>query len=209
MVDTFKRPVGERDLIIETGRMAGQAGGAVLVSYGDSVVLVTACTSKPREGIDFFPLTVDYEERLYAAGKIPGSFFRREGRPSTGATLTARLTDRPLRPLFPKGFRNEVQIIITVLSADQENDPDVLAIVGASTALSISEIPFEGPVSAVRVGHLGGEFVINPTFAQLKDSPLDMVVAGTRDAIVMVEAGAQEVPEDLMVEALRRGQEAN
>ena len=209
MIETFQCPLGERPLIIEVGKLAAQASGAVSVRYGDSVVLVTACTSQPREGINFFPLTVDYEERLYAAGKIPGSFFRREGRPSTGAILTARLTDRPLRPLFPQGFRQEVQIVVTALSADQENDPDVLSIVGASAALSISEIPFQGPVGAVRVGYVDGQFVINPTFAQLKNSALDLMVAGTRDSVVMVEAGIQELPEEIVLEGVRVGQKAN
>ncbi len=209
MVKRFECTIGSRPLSIEVGRLAEQANGAVTVRYGDSVVLVTACTSPPREGVDFLPLTVDYEERLYAAGKIPGSWFRREGRPSAEAILSARLIDRPLRPLFPKGFRHEVQIIVTVLSADQENDPDMLAIVGSSAALSISDIPFQGPVAAVRVGYLDGHFVINPTFAQLKDSALDLVVAGTREAVVMVEAGARQVSEEIVLEAVRRGQEAN
>src|SRR5688572_25057916 len=156
--------IGSRPMIIETGKLAEQAGGAVTVQYGDTIVLATATASKaPREGIDFFPLTVDFEERLYAAGKIPGSFPRREGRPSEYGILTARLTDRPLRPLFPKGFRNDVQIIITPLSADQENDADVLAINGASAALMISDIPFDGPVGAVRIGHIGETFIANPT----------------------------------------------
>jgi polyribonucleotide nucleotidyltransferase len=163
----------------------------------------------PREGMDFFPLTIDYEERLYAAGKIPGSFFRREGRPTSQAIITCRLTDRPLRPLFPKGMRNETQVIGTVLSADQENDPDVLAITGASAALVISDIPFDGPIAGTRVGYINGEFVVNPTYAQLNDSEIDLVVAGTRDAVVMVEAGANEVPESLMLEAIRIGQDVN
>ena len=189
--------------------MAGQANGAVVMRYGDSMVLVTACMGAPREGMDFFPLTIDYEERLYAAGKIPGSFFRREGRPSSGAILTDRLTDRPLRPLFPKGMRNEVQVIATVLSADQENDPDILTITGASAALTISDIPFDGPIAGTRVGYVNGQFVVNPTFAQLGDSELDLVVAGGRDAVVMVEAGATEVAEPLILEAIRIGQDAN
>ncbi|HXG35905.1 MAG TPA: polyribonucleotide nucleotidyltransferase [Dehalococcoidia bacterium] len=209
VVQTFHREIGGRTLSLEIGRVASQANGAVIIRYADTVALVTACMSNPREGADFFPLTVDYEERLYAAGKIPGSWFRREGRPTTSGILSARLTDRPLRPLFPKGFRNEVQIIVTILSADQENDPDILSISGASAALVISDIPFEGPVAAVRVGYLDGEFIINPTFAQLKDSRLDLVVAGTRDAVVMVEAGVNELPEDIVMEAIRRGQEAN
>ena len=180
------------------------------VRYGDSLLLVTACAApKAREGLDFFPLTIDYEERLYAAGKIPGSFFRREGRPTEAATLAARLTDRPLRPLFPKGFRNETQVVCAVLAVDEENDPGILGIIGASCALGISEIPFDGPVSATRVGYVDGEVMINPTFAQIELSDLDMVVAGTRGAIAMVEAGAKVVSEDLVVEAVRRAQEIN
>ncbi len=202
--------VGERPLVIETGRLASQADGAVTVQYGDTLVLVSACvSSEPRQGTDFLPLTVDYEERHYAAGKIPGSFIRRESRPSQAAILADRLTDRSLRPLFPKSFRNDIQVVITVLSADQENDPDVLAIVGASAALSLSAIPFEGPVGAVRVGCLDGELVLNPTFTQLVDSSLDLVVASTSDSLVMVEAGAKEVPDSLILEAIKFGQQAN
>jgi polyribonucleotide nucleotidyltransferase len=190
--------------------LAGQANGAVSVRYGDTVVLVTACASpQVREGVDFLPLTIDYEERLYAAGKIPGGWFRREGRPSAEAVLAARLTDRPLRPLFPKGFRNDIQIIVTVLSADQENDPDVLAFIGAATALCMSDIPFDTPVSAVRVGYVDGQYVANPTFSQLKESLLDLVVASTKDALVMVEGGARGVPEELMLGALAFGHEVN
>jgi polyribonucleotide nucleotidyltransferase len=197
-------------LTMETGRLAGQADGSVLVRYGDTVVLVTACaTERPREGIDFFPLTIDYEERLYAAGKIPGSFFRREGRPTTEAVLAARLTDRPLRPLFPKGFRNDVQIVITVLSADQENSPDVLGTIGASTAACVSSIPFGGPVSSVHVGYVNGEYVVMPTFSQLKDSELDLTISSTSEAVMMVEAGASGVSEELILGAIRAGHEAN
>ena len=197
-------------LTISTGVLAGQADGAVTVRFGDTLILVTACMENtPRPGIDFLPLTVDYEERLYAAGKIPGSFFRREGRPGQDATLTARLTDRPLRPLFPKGFYNDIQIVITVLSADMENDPAALAIVGASAALSISRIPFFDPVGAVTVGYIDGRLVLNPTFSELDISQLDLVVAGTRDSIVMVEAGASEVAEELMLDAIRYGHEAS
>src|SRR5579884_1999204 len=186
-----------RTLSLETGKVANQANGAVLARYGDTVVLATATsTGRPREGIDFFPLTIEFEERLYAVGRIPGSFFRREGRPTAEAILDARLTDRPLRPLFPKGFRNEVQIIITVLSADQENDPDVLGTIAASAALCISDIPFEGPVSSVRIGFKDGEFIVNPTYAEREQGGLDLVVASTRDAVVMVEAGANEIPEE-------------
>jgi polyribonucleotide nucleotidyltransferase len=200
---------GEQEIFIETGSLAQQAGGAVTVRVGDAVLLATATTSqKPREGIDFFPLTVDYEERLYAAGRIPGSFFRREGRPSEAAILLVRLVDRPLRPLFPKGYRNDVQIILTALSADQDNYLDIPAIVGASTALMISDIPFHGPVGAVRVGYVDGEHVFNPTAAQMEHSILDLRMAGTEDAILMVEAGAHEVPEDMLLEALKLGHQA-
>src|SRR5579863_6398974 len=193
--------VGGKTLSLETGRLARQADGAVVVRCGDSMVLVTATMSAgPREGIDFFPLTCDYEEKMFAAGKIPGGFFKREGRPGERATLTARLMDRPLRPLFPKGFRNDVQVVATVLSTDQENDPDVLAICGASAALSISDIPFNGPVAGVRVGYLDGEFIINPTESELQTSQMDLVVAGTRSAVMMVEAGAKGLPEDVMIE---------
>ncbi len=207
---TFQCLVGGKPLIFEVGKLAEQAEGAVSVRYGDTIVLATTCYSrKPREGVDFVPLTIDFEERLYAAGKIPGSFFRREGRPSQEATLTARLTDRSLRPLLPKGFRQDIQVIITVLSADQENSPDILSVVGASAALNLSPVPFEGPVGAVRVGYSGGSFFLNPTFSQANESPLEVVVAGTKAAVVMVEAGAKEVPEDLIMQALRYGQEAN
>jgi len=207
---SFECEVGGRKLTIETGRLAGQADGAVTVHYGDSVVLVTVCTSaEPREGIDFLPLTIDYEERFYAAGKIPGGFFRREGRPSQEATLASRLTDRPLRPLLPKGWRNEIQIIVTVLSADQENDPDILSVIGGSAALSISPIPFDGPVSAVRIGYINNELVLNPTLLQLETSLLDLVVASTKQAVVMVEAGAKEVSEDIILRAIEFGHKAN
>ena len=210
MLRVYERTIGGRVLTMETGKLAGQADGSVLVRYGDTVVLVTACaTEQPREGIDFFPLTIDYEERLYAAGKIPGSFFRREGRPTTEAVLAARLTDRPLRPLFPKGFRNDVQIVVTVLSADQENSPDVLGTIGASTAVCISSIPFGGPVSAVHVGYVEGEYVVMPTFSQLKDSEIDLTVSSTGEAVMMVEAGATGVSEELILGAIRAGHEAN
>ena len=210
MIHTTSDEIAGRQLTIETGKLANQAGGSVTVRYGDSILLVTACAAPdPREGVDFLPLTIDYEERLYAVGKIPGSFFRREGRPTETATLAARLTDRPLRPLFPKGFHNEIQVIVTVLSADQANDPDVLGIIGASSALCLSDIPFDGPVSATRLGYIDGEIVVNPTFAQLEESKLDLVVAGTRDAIAMVEAGASEVSEEVIIQAVKRGQEVN
>ncbi|MFO0970702.1 MAG: polyribonucleotide nucleotidyltransferase, partial [Gemmataceae bacterium] len=208
MPQTFERTIGATPLIVEHGRVANQADGSVTLRYGDTLILATAVMSPEPRDIDFFPLTVDYEERLYAAGKIPGSFFRREGRPATDAILSGRLVDRPLRPLFPKGFRNDVQIILTVMSADQVNDPDVIAIVGASTAVSMSQIPFNGPVGAVRVGYIDGEYVINPTFAQRETSELDLVVAATRDAVMMVEAGAKVLSEDLMLGAIKRGFEA-
>ena len=194
---------------METGRLAKLANGSVLVTYGESVVLVTATMSKPREGIDFFPLTVDFEDRLYARGKIPGSFFRREGRPSTDAVLIDRLTDRPIRPLFPKGFRNETQIIATPLSADMENPLDLLAVAGASAALSISDIPFGGPLGITRVGYVDGEFVINPTYQESAESRLDLVVAGTREGVLMMEAGAHELSEDVVVDAIKLAQETN
>jgi len=201
--------IGGKELIVETGELAGLAGGSALLTYGETVVLVTATASAgPREGVDFFPLTVDVEEKLYAAGKIPGGFTRREGRPPERSILAARLTDRPIRPLFPKGFRNDVQVVATVLSADQENDPDVLAICGASAALAISDIPFKGPVAGVRVGYIDGEYVINPTTTQLEESRLDLVVAGTRDAVMMVEAGAKGLAEDVMIGAVRAGHDA-
>ena len=210
MVYAAQAEIAGRPLIIETGRFAEQANGAVTVQYGETVVLVTVCCSgEMREGIDFVPLTVDYEERLYAAGKIPGSFFRREGRPTTDAVLTCRLTDRPLRPLFPKDFRQETQVIVTVLSADMENDPDLLAIIGASSALSISDIPFSGPVAASRIGYIDDQYIVNPTYTQLQDSKLDLVIVGTKDGAVMVEAGAKEVPESVMIEAISFGQQAN
>ena len=198
--------IGGQTFSLEAGKLAEQADGAVLVRYGDTVVLATAVSSTPREGIDFFPLTVDYEERMYAAGKIPGGFIKRESRPSEAAILAMRLTDRPIRPLFPKGYKNDVQIVLTVLSTDQENDPDILAINGASAALTLSSIPFLGPIGAVRVGYIEGAFVINPTNTQLNDSELDLVVAGTRDAVMMVEAGAKVLPESVMADAIVFGQ---
>jgi DNA polymerase III epsilon subunit family exonuclease len=193
---------GGRTLTIETGRMARLAGGAVTVRYGDTVVLGTANRSEPRPGLDFFPLTIDFEERMYAAGKIPGGFIKRESRPSEAAILACRLTDRPIRPLFPEGYKDDVQCVITVLSTDQENDPDILGTIAASAALTISEIPFQGPIAAIRVGRIAGEFVINPTISQLEESELDLVVSGTRDAIMMVEAGARILPEDVMADAI-------
>jgi polyribonucleotide nucleotidyltransferase len=198
-----------KEVVISTGKLAGQAGGAVTVRQGDTLLLATATMSnKPREGIDWFPLVVDYEERMYAGGRIPGSFFRREGRPSEEAILTARLTDRPLRPLFPKDLRNDVQVILYSLSSDGQTPIDVLGIVGASTALMISDVPFGGPVGAVRVAHVDGKFVINPSYQEIEQSDLDLRIAGTSDAILMVECNADEVEESVMVEALEAGHKA-
>src|SRR5213594_1501699 len=190
-----------RPLTVETGRMAKQAGGAAFLRFGESAVLVTATALQTaREGIDFFPLTCDYQEKTFAAGKIPGGFFKREGRPSEKETLTSRLLDRPIRPLFPKGFNCETQVIATVLSHDKENDPDVLSIVGASTALVLSDVPWGGPIAAVRVGRIGGRFVVNPMTSQLAESDLNLIVAGSRDAIVMVEGGASMLPDQVLLE---------
>jgi polyribonucleotide nucleotidyltransferase len=201
--------VGRQRISIETGRLAKQADGSVVVRSGDTMVLVTACTAaSPREGIDFLPLTVDYKEYTYASGRIPGGFFKREGKPTEKEVLTSRLIDRPIRPLFPSGWRNETQIIALVLSADAENDSDVLAITGASAALALSSIPFTRSIAGVRMGLVDGEFVVNPTFEQRKRSRLDLIVAGTRDGIVMVEAGAREVTEEEMVQALERAHAA-
>jgi polyribonucleotide nucleotidyltransferase len=201
--------VGTKEILLETGKVAKQAHGAVWVRLGDSIVLVTAVSAaEKREGIDFFPLTVDYQEKLFAAGKIPGSFFRREGRLTEKETLTSRVIDRSCRPLFPDGYANETQIIATVLSFDQENDTDVLALTGASAALQISDIPFHGPIAGVRVARVGGELVANPTLAERAEADLDVVLAASRDAIVMVEGGAREVSESVMVDALLFGQAA-
>src|SRR5712691_8652033 len=195
--------IGDKTLQFETGKLAKQAGGSVVVRYGDSVVLVTACRSaNPREGIDFLPLTVDYREYTYASGRIPGGFFKREGKPAEKDVLTSRCIDRPIRPLFPPGWRYETQIIALVLSADGENDTDVLAITGASAALALSEIPFEKTIAGVRVGIVDGKFVINPTYPERKLSTLDLIVAGSNDGILMVEAGAREVSEAEVVGAL-------
>jgi polyribonucleotide nucleotidyltransferase len=198
--------VGGAPITLETGKLAAQAGGAVTIRLGDSMVFAAATMSPdPKEGYDFFPLTVEYEERMYAGGRIPGSFFRREGRPSTEAILTSRLTDRPLRPLFNNEMRNEVQVIMFSVSADTENPLDILCINAASAALMISDIPWAGPVGAVRVGRINGKFILNPTYQQIEESELDLRIAGTRDAILMVECGAEEIPEDVMVEALMFG----
>ena len=208
MSTVFETQFAGQTLTIETGRLAMLAGGSVTVRFGDTIVLGTANRSAPRPGLDFFPLTVDFEERMYAAGKIPGGFIKRESRPSEAAILAARLTDRPIRPLFPEGYKDDVQVVLTVLSTDQENDPDVIGTVAASAALTISEIPFLGPVGAVRVGRIDGEFVVNPTYSQLEESELDLIVSGTRDAIMMVEAGSQILPEAVMAEAILFGHRA-
>ncbi|MGL5042880.1 MAG: polyribonucleotide nucleotidyltransferase [Culicoidibacterales bacterium] len=199
---------GGREILFETGQIAKQANGAVVVRYGDTVILCTAVASKAAKNLDFFPLTVNYEERLYAAGKIPGGFIKREGRPTEFATLASRLIDRPLRPLFAEGFRNDVQVVTTVLSVDTDNTPEIAAMVGASLALSISNIPFEGPIAGVKVGRVDGKFIINPTISQLEQSDVDLSVAGTKHAINMVEAGAAEVDEDVMLAAIMFGHAA-
>lgn len=199
--------LGGKTLSIETGRLAKQANGAVVVQYEDTVVLATAvATRKPVENTDFFPLSVEYREKAYAAGKIPGGYIKREGRPSENEILSARIIDRPIRPLFPDDFRNEVQIMVMVLSADRANDPDVLGLIGTSAALSISDIPFLGPVGAVRVGRIQGEFIVNPTYEELEDSDMDLVIAGTEDSIVMVEGESREISEQDMLAALEFGQ---
>src|SRR5213083_392781 len=202
---TRELKIGQNTLRLETGKLAKQAHGSVVVRLGDSVVLVTACrAANAREGIDFLPLTVDYREYTYASGRIPGGFFKREGKPAEKEVLTSRVIDRPIRPLFPSGWRYETQIIALVLSADAENDTDVLAITGASAALALSEIPFQKTIAGVRIGLVDGGYVINPTFEQRKVSRLDLVVAGSKDGLVMVEAGAKEVSEEEMVQALER-----
>ncbi len=206
---TFSTTVGNKEMTFSTGKLAEQAGGAVTARVGDCMLLATTTMSKNvREGLDFFPLSVDFEEKMYAAGRIPGSFFRREGRPTTDAILTSRLTDRPLRPLFPDGMRNEVQVIITTLSSDSVHHLDVLAVNAASAAMTISDIPWNGPIGAVRVGYIDGEFVAMPTIPQMEDSILDLRIAGSKDAIIMVEAGADEASEELLIAALAFGHEA-
>jgi len=210
MTEVFERPVAGRMLTIKAGRVAQQANGAVIVRYGDTVVLTTACASpEPTESLDFVPFTVNYEEKLYAAGKIPGSFTRREGRPHDEAILTSRLIDRSLRPFLFKEFNHEMQIVATTLSADKKNDPDICALLGASAALIISDIPFPAPISGVRVGYINGSLVLNPTLSEIEDSSLDLIVASTKQAVIMVEAGAKEVSEGLMLEAIKFGHEAN
>ena len=206
MFKTYSMELAGRTLTIETGKLAGLANGNVLVRYGDTVVMVNVVASKePREGIDFFPLSVDYEEKMYAAGKIPGGFTRREGKAADKAILVSRAIDRPIRPLFPKDFRNDVVVTATVLSVEIDNSPEVCAMIGTSAALSISDIPFGGPTAAVKVGYVDGEFVINPTLEQRKKSELDLLVAGTMDKIAMIEAGAKELPDDKMLEAIKAG----
>ncbi|MDD4600944.1 Polyribonucleotide nucleotidyltransferase [bioreactor metagenome] len=203
---SFEMQLGGRKLVIESGKMAKQASGAVLVRYGDTAVLVAATASaEPREGIDFFPLTVDYEEKLYSVGKIPGGFIKREGRPSESAILAGRLIDRPLRPLFAEGFRNDVHVVATVLSVDQNNPAEMPAMIGASCALCVSDIPFNGPIGGVRIGRIDGQFVINPTIEQQGQSELNLVVAGSKDAVLMVEAAANEVSEEIILDAIEFG----
>ena len=201
-VKNYRTNLGDKEVIIETGKLAGQAGGAVTVRQGDSVIFCAATMGGVREGLDFFPLTVDYEERMYAGGKIPGSFFRREGRPSSDSILIARMTDRPMRPLFPDGMRNEVQLILMSLSADAENPLDTLCINAASASVMISDIPWNGPIGAVRIGYVNEELIVNPSFSEMEESKLDLIVAGTKEAITMVECGANEVSEQVMLEAL-------
>src|SRR5437667_2272874 len=205
---TVSLDVSGHPFSLETGKVAKQADGAVVVRFGGTMVLATCVAAKTaRECQDFFPLTVEYRERAYAGGRIPGGYFKREGAPVKKETLTSRLVDRPIRPLFPAGFANEVQVICLVISGDQENDPDVLAVNGASAALCLSGIPFDGPVGAVRVGQVDGQFVVNPTSEQRSASTLEVVIAGTEDAVLMVEAGAKEVSEEAMLEAIAFGHE--
>ena len=209
MSSIFTHDFGNHTYEFQTGTLAKQANGSVLVNYGDCSLLVTATMSDPREGVDFFPLTVEFSERMYARGKIPGGFFRREGRPGSDSILICRLIDLPIRPIFPKGFRNEVQVVITQLSADLENPLDIPSLVGASFALSISDIPFSEPISACRVGYVDGEYIINPSYSQIESSELDIVVAGSKSGITMLEAGATEVSEEVVLEAIKQGQLEN
>ena len=208
MFKSYEMELAGRKLVIETGKIAGLTNGSVMVKYGDTVVMVNVTASKePRDGIDFFPLSVDYEEKLYAVGKIPGSFLKREGKPSDKAVLVSRAIDRPLRPLFPKDFRNDVCVVATALSVEQDNSPEVAAMIGASAALAISDIPFGGPTAAVNVGYVNGEIVINPTQAQREVTDLTLTVAGTKEKIAMIEAGANEIPNDIMLAAIKKGHE--
>ena len=209
MYKKFETEFAGRSLVVETGKMATQANGSCLVRYGDTAVLVNVTMSKePRDGIDFLPLSVDYEERLYAVGKIPGGFIKRAGRPSEAATFASRMIDRPMRPMFPEDFRNEVQIVNTVLSVDTDNSPELTAMFGSSLCTSISKIPFDGPIAGVKVGRVDGKFIINPTPEELEKSDIDLTVAGSKKAINMVEAGSKEVSEEDMLEALMFGHEA-
>lgn len=202
-MNSYTMDLGGRPLTLEFGEVCKQASGGVLVRYGDTVVVVAATGTKtPREGVDFFPLTVDFEEKMYAVGKLPGGFIKREGRPSTHAILTSRLIDRPIRPMFPDGYHNDVQIVATAVSVDPDNAPDIPAMIGASAALCVSDIPFEGPIAGVRVGLIDGQFIVNPTPAQFEVSRLNLAVAGTDDAILMVEAGSKEISEQEMLDAI-------
>lgn len=206
-MEQFQMDLAGRTFTIETGELAKQAGGAVMIGYGDTRVLVTATGSKEAKDIDFFPLTVDYEEKMYAVGRLPGGFIKREARPPESAILNSRLIDRPIRPLFDKGVRNEVHVVATVMSVDQDCDPAICGMIGASAALSISDVPWNGPIAGVRMGRINGEFVVNPTKAQLEETDLNIVVAGTKDAILMVEGGAEEVPEDIILEVIMAAHE--
>ena len=206
MYKVYETELAGRKLTLETGKIAELANGSVVVRYGDTVVMVNVTAAKePKEGIDFFPLSVDYEEKLYAVGKIPGSYTKREGKPADKAILTSRAIDRPLRPLFPKDFRNDVCVVATVLSVEQDNSPEVCAMIGASAALSISDIPFGGPTAAVSVGYVDGKIIINPTVEEREKSKLNLTVAGTLEKITMIEAGADEIPNDVMLEAIKAG----
>lgn len=206
---TFTYNLAGRDLTIETGKMAQLSNGSCLVRYGDTVILANATASAaPRDGIDFLPLSVDFEEKLYSVGKIPGSFLKREGRPSEKAVLAARVIDRPIRPLFPKDLRNDVVLSLTVMSVDPDNSPEIAAMIGASIALTISDIPWNGPIGGVFVGYVDGEIVINPTFEQREKSELELTVAGTREKVVMIEAGAKEISDDIMFDAIMKAHEA-
>ena len=209
MFKTFQMELAGRQLVVETGKMAKQANGAALIRYGDTVVLVTSTGSKEaREGTDFFPLTVDYEEKMYAVGKMPGGFLRREGRPGNSAILNARLIDRPIRPLFDKRCRNDVHVVATVLSVDYDNAPELCGMLGASVSLGISDIPWDGPIAGVRVGKVNGEYVINPTQEQMEASTMTVTVAGSEEAIMMVEGGAKEAPEEEVLDAIMFGHES-
>ena len=205
MFKTFETELAGRKLVIENGKIAELANGSVMVRYGETVVMVNVTASKePRDGIDFFPLSVDYEEKFYAVGKIPGSYQKREGKPADKAILTSRAIDRPLRPLFPKDFRNDVCVVATVVSVEQDNSPEVAAMIGASAALSISDIPFGGPTAAVNVGYVDGQIIINPTLEQREKTRLNLTVAGTMEKITMIEAGADEIADDIMLEAIKK-----